>query len=64
VVGNLTGRPKCYYCHRPLYLSDGKCTNCGAPATPLDPLKPTEDPKVQDEIKHPLRRDTPAMFFK
>jgi hypothetical protein len=59
------GRPKCFYCHHPLYVKGGKCKNCGAPATPIDePPTPEEKRKVKDEIKHRPRRDSPAMFFK
>lgn len=58
-------RPKCFYCHKPLFVRGGKCKNCGAPATPLDePPTPAEARKVKDEIKHRPRRDSPAMFFK
>jgi hypothetical protein len=59
------GRPKCFYCHQPLYVKGGKCKNCGAPATPIeDPPSPAEERKVRDEIKHKVRKDTPALFFK
>ena len=58
-------RPKCFYCHKPLYVKGGKCRNCGAPTTPIDePPTPEEKRKVKDEIKRKPRRDSPAMFFK
>ena len=59
------GRPKCYYCHQPLFVKGGRCRNCGAPPTPIEePPSPAEERKVRDEIKHRPNRDTPAMFFK
>jgi len=57
-------RPKCHYCHNPLYVKGGKCKNCGAPATPLEPTKSAEGCKVRDEIKHRVRKDSPANFMK
>lgn len=58
-------RPKCFYCHAPLRVKGGVCRNCGAPATPIsDPPPPAEARKVRDEIKHRVRKDSPANFMK
>jgi predicted amidophosphoribosyltransferase len=59
------GRDKCFYCHAPLRVKGGVCRNCGAPATPIDdPPPPAEERKVRDEIKHKVRKDSPANFMK
>lgn len=58
-------RPKCFYCHKPLYTKGGLCKNCGAPKTPLDePPTPAEERKVKEQIKRERIYDSPASFFR
>lgn len=57
------GRPLCYYCHKPLYVRNSKCKNCGAPVTPLEGSKKQHSEPPVGKDKKP-KRISPAMFMR